>query len=34
MTSMIAAMALQNLASLVTRDREFHKVENLTVVSW
>ena len=32
--AMIAAIALQNSASLMTRDREFAKVGSLTVVSW
>ena len=32
--AMIAAIALQNLVNLVTRDREFAKVVNLTVVNW
>lgn len=32
--AIIAAMAIQNSASLVTVDREFGKVTNLTVVNW
>lgn len=32
--AMIVAIALQNSASLMTRDREFAKVGNLTVVGW
>jgi tRNA(fMet)-specific endonuclease VapC len=30
----IAAMAIQNSASLVTADREFAKVTSLTVINW
>jgi len=30
----IAAMAIQNGASLVTADREFSKVTQLTVTTW
>ena len=32
--AIIVAIALQNSASLMTRDREFAKVGNLTVVGW
>ncbi|MBN8559566.1 type II toxin-antitoxin system VapC family toxin [Leptolyngbya boryana CZ1] len=32
--ALIAAMTLQNMASLVTGDREFAKVKELTIVSW
>jgi len=32
--AVIAAMAIQNLASLVTADREFAKVTILTVINW
>ena len=32
--AVIAAMAIQNSASLVTADREFTKVTNLTVINW
>jgi tRNA(fMet)-specific endonuclease VapC len=32
--SIIAAMALQNFASLITSDREFDKVITLTVIRW
>ncbi len=32
--AVIAAMAIQNSASLVTADREFAKVTSLTVVNW
>lgn len=32
--AVIAAMAIQNSASLVTADREFAKVTNLTVINW
>ncbi|MBD1846938.1 PIN domain-containing protein [Cyanobacteria bacterium FACHB-63] len=32
--AMIAAMAVQSVASLVTRDREFAKVRELTIVNW
>ncbi|MEG4343945.1 type II toxin-antitoxin system VapC family toxin [Microcoleus sp. A003_D6] len=32
--AVIAAMAIQNSASLVTADREFGKVTSLTVINW
>ncbi|WRH65682.1 MAG: type II toxin-antitoxin system VapC family toxin [Planktothrix sp. GU0601_MAG3] len=32
--AVIAAMAIQNLASLVTADQEFAKVTILTVINW
>jgi tRNA(fMet)-specific endonuclease VapC len=32
--AVIAAIAIQNLASLVTADQEFMKVTNLTIVNW
>jgi tRNA(fMet)-specific endonuclease VapC len=32
--AVIAAMAIQNSASLVTADREFAKVTSLTVINW
>ena len=32
--AVIAAMAIQNLASLVTADREFAKLATLTVITW
>jgi tRNA(fMet)-specific endonuclease VapC len=32
--AVIAAMAIQNSASLVTADREFAKVISLTVINW
>ena len=32
--AVIAAMAIQNSASLVTADREFAKVTILTVINW
>ena len=32
--AVIAAMSIQNSASLVTADREFTKVTNLTVINW
>ena len=32
--AIIAAMAIQNLASLVTADQEFAKVTILTVINW
>lgn len=32
--AMIAAIAIQNVASLVTGDREFVKVKELTIVTW
>jgi tRNA(fMet)-specific endonuclease VapC len=32
--AVIAAMAIQNSASLVTTDREFAKVTSLTVINW
>ncbi|GAP97380.1 type II toxin-antitoxin system VapC family toxin [Leptolyngbya sp. NIES-2104] len=32
--AMIAAIALQNSASLVTGDREFAKVKELTIINW
>ncbi len=32
--AVIAAMAMQNSASLVTADQEFAKVTSLTVISW
>jgi tRNA(fMet)-specific endonuclease VapC len=32
--AMIAAMAIENSASLITADREFAKVRDLTIIDW
>ncbi|MCY7285814.1 MAG: type II toxin-antitoxin system VapC family toxin [Cyanobacteria bacterium CAN_BIN43] len=32
--AMIAAMAIENSASLITEDREFAKVSSLTMIGW